>query len=243
MLTSNMSEWPAEQAIFPVLRVDLRVVDEPHPYALAERARIAANWDEEFAANPALYDNPMLLPRAVAISDGVISGETHVVPYSAFLLWRKTRPVASAIHLFSLPVIVSSDGAVIAIRMGGHTSNPGRVYCAAGSLDPGDIRDGICDLDGNMAREVMEETGLALADAKSLSGLHALHDRGVITVFRVYHFAETAEQLIGRIAAHIAVDPEPEIDEALAIHNADPGQHPYLPFMPLILEWVFAHMR
>ncbi|MBP1857333.1 NUDIX hydrolase [Rhizobium herbae] len=241
MLTSNISEWPLERAIFPVLRVDLRVVDGPHPYYRAEQTEIAANWDEEFAANPALYDGLMMLPRAVQIRDGVISGETHVVPYSTFLLWRKARPVASAIHLFSLPVIVSSDNAVIAIRMGKHTSNPGRVYCAAGSLDPGDIRDGICDLDGNMAREVLEETGLTLADARSVSGLHALHDRGVITVFRTYRFAETAAELIDRIGAHILVDPEPEIDEALAIRSSDPAEHLYLPFMPPILEWVFKN--
>ncbi|MCV9960915.1 NUDIX hydrolase [Pararhizobium sp. BT-229] len=242
-LTSNISEWPRERLIFPARRIDLRVIDAPHPYYLSERAQIAVNWDLEFAANPALYDGQMMLPRAIEIHDGVISGETHAVPYSTFLLWRKTRPIAAAVHLFSMPVIVSSDGAVVAIRMGKHTSNPGRVYCAAGSLDPGDVRDGVCDLDGNMAREVLEETGLSLSDAETVSGFHALHDRGVITVFRAYRFAATASDLVERIGRHIVVDPEPEIDEALAIRNADPGQHLYLPFMPPILEWVFNNMR
>ncbi len=242
-LTSNMAEWPQERVIFPVARIELRVKDGPHPYCLSEQAQIAANWVEEFAANPALYDGRMMLPRAIQIRDGVISGESHVVPFSAFLMWRKTRPVASAVHLFGLPVMVSSDGAVIAIRMGQHTSNPGRVYCAAGSMDPEDVRDGICDLDGNMAREVLEETGVKLSDAQNVSGIHALHDRGVVTVFRSYRFAETADQMIERIGAHIAEDPEPEIDEALAIRTADPGQHLYLPFMPPILDWVFKNTR
>jgi len=242
-LTSNISEWPDERRIFPVSRIDLRVVDGPHPYHLAELDKIVENWAQEISANPALYDGRMILPRAVQIRDGVISGETHIVRFSTFLLWRKTRPVAAAIHLFALPVIVSSDGAVIAIRMGKHTSNPGRVYCAAGSLDPEDIRDGICDMDSNMAREVLEETGLALSDADSVSGFHALHDRGVITVFRSYRFSATAAELIGRIAAHIAQDPEPEIDEALAIRSADPGLHRYQPFMSPILEWVFKNKR
>jgi 8-oxo-dGTP pyrophosphatase MutT (NUDIX family) len=237
-LTSNMSEWPPERRIFPVAGINLRVIDGPHPYCLSEQAAISANWAQEIAANPALYDGQMLLPRAIAIHDGVIKGESHIVPFSAFLLWRKTRPVALALHLFGLPVIVSSDGAVIAIRMAKHTSNPGRVYCAAGSLDPEDIRDGVCDMDGNMAREVLEETGVALSDAQSVSGFHALHDRGVVTVLRVYRFAETADQLIERIGRHIDEDPEPEIDEALAIRSAEPGLHTYLPFMPPILEWV-----
>jgi hypothetical protein len=240
-LTSNISEWPEERRIFPASSIDLRIANGPHPYFLAERDKIAENWAQEISANPALFDGRMILPRAVQINGGVISGETHIVPFSAFLLWRKTRPVTAAIHLFALPVVVSSDGAVIAIRMGKHTANPGSVYCAAGSLDPEDIRDGICDLDGNMAREVLEETGIALGNAGSAPGFHALHDRGVITVFRCYGFAATAAELIGRIADHIAQDPDPEIDEALAIHSADPGLHLYQPFMSTILEWVFKN--
>lgn len=240
-LTSNISEWPDEGQIFPIHRIDLRMIDEPHPYFLMERDNIAENWEQEISANPALYDGRMMLSRTVQIREGVISGEAHVVPFSAFLLWRKTRPVASAIHLFGLPVVISSDGAVIAIRMGEHTSNPGCVYCAAGSLDPGDVRDGLCDLDGNMAREVLEETGIALSDAESVSAFHALHDRGVITVFRAYRFSATAAELIERIAVHIAQEQEPEIDEALAIRSADPQLHLYSPFMPPILEWVFRN--
>ncbi|URK87486.1 NUDIX hydrolase [Rhizobium sp. RCAM05350] len=242
-LTSNIFEPPDERLIFPVSRIEVRVRGEPHPYCLSHQTEIAANWEREAAANPALFDGRMLLMRALEIRDGVISGECHIVPFSAFLLWRKTRPAGAALHLFGLPVIVSSDGAVIAIRMGQQTANPGRVYCAAGSLDPDDIREGYCDLEGNMAREVLEETGLLLSDAKSVSRFHGLHNHGVVTVFRAYHFAETAAELIERIAAYIVVDPEPEIDSALAIRTADPGQYHYPPFMPPILAWVFNSIR
>lgn len=242
-LISTTSEWPVERVIFPVSRIDVRVADEPHPYSHSHRTEIAANWEREIAANPALYDGRMLLMRALEMRDGAISGECHAVPFSAFLLWRKTRPAGLAIHLFGLPVIVSSDGAVIAIRMAQHTANPGRVYCAAGSMDPEDILDGHCDLEGNMAREVLEETGLSLSEARTVSGYHGLHDQGAVTIFRAYHFADTAAELIERIAAHIVVDPEPEIDAAIAIRTADPGQYPYPPFMPPILEWVFNRIR
>lgn len=242
-VTSNIAAWPGERLIFPVGRIDIRVSHEPHPYFLSHRMEIAANWESEAAANPALFDGRMLLMRTVEIDDGAVSGECHIVPFSAFLLWRKTKPAGAALHLFGLPVIVSSDGAVIAIRMGQHTANPGRVYCAAGSLDPDDIRAGYCDIDGNMAREVLEETGLPLSEAKTVSGFHGLYDQDVVTLFRVYHFAETAAELIERIARHIAADPEPEIDAALAIRTADPGQHPYPSFMPAVLEWVFKTIR
>ena len=242
-VTSNIAEWPDERLIFPVNQINVRVSHEPHPYFLSHKTEIAANWASEVAANPALFDGRMLLMRTVAMREGLVSGECHIVPFSTFLLWRKTRPAGTALHLFGLPVIVSSDGAVIAIRMAQHTANPGRVYCAAGSLDANDIRAGYCDIEGNMAREVLEETGLSLSEAKTVSGFHGLYDQDVVTLFRVYHFADTAVELIERIAAHIAIDPEPEIETALAIRTADPGQHPYPSFMPLVLEWVFDRIR
>lgn len=238
-VTSNVAEWPDEGLIFPVNQINVRVSQEPHPYFLSHKTEIAANWANEVAANPALFDGRMLLMRTVEMREGVVSGECHIVPFSTFLLWRKTRPAGTALHLFGLPVIVSSDGAVIAIRMAQHTANPGRVYCAAGSLDADDIRADYCDIEGNMAREVLEETGLSLSEAKTVSGFHGLYEQDVVTLFRVYHFADTAAELIERIAAHIAIDPEPEIETALAIRTADPGQHPYPSFMPLVLEWVF----
>ncbi|WP_428415352.1 NUDIX hydrolase [Pararhizobium sp.] len=242
-MTSTFSTWPGDRLIFPVDRIQVEVSDAPHPFCLAHEAEITANWDREVAANPALFDGRMLLMRALELGGGALSGTCHIVPFSAFLLWRKTRPAGAALHLFGLPVIVSSDGAVIAIRMGQHTANPGRVYCAAGSLDPGDISGGYCDIDGNMAREVMEETGLALSDAKSVSGFRGLRHQDAVTLFRAYHFEETAAELIDRIFAHIAADPEPEIDAALDIRTADPGQHPYPPFMPPVLQWVFGTVK
>lgn len=238
-MISNRAEWPNERTIFPVERIDLPVMDSPHPYVVVEREAIARNWQEEVLANPALFDGRMMLPRSIRIENGVISGDTHVVPFSAFLLWRKTRPLDAALHIFALPVILSSDGAVIAIRMAAHTANPGRVYCAAGSLDPDDVNDGFCDLDVNMAREVREETGLDLADAADVCGLHATHDRGVVTVFRVYRFSKSAAELIRHIEGHLAGDVTPEIDEALAIYSPDPDLHPYSPFMLPVLAWVF----
>ncbi|WP_275783344.1 NUDIX hydrolase [Pararhizobium gei] len=238
-MISNRAAWPDERTVFSVDRIQLPVIGGPHPYAIAERDSIARNWQQEVAANPALFDGPMMLPRWIRIEDGVISGDMHMVPFSAFLLWRKTRPLDAALHIFALPVILSSDGAVIAIRMAAHTANPGRVYCAAGSLDPSDVEDGFCNLDSNMAREVREETGLDLADATDVAGLQAMHDNGVVTVFRVYRFSVTARDLINCIDRHLAADAQPEIDEAVAIHSPDPHLYPYSSFMPPVLAWVF----
>ncbi len=239
MQQSNFDQWPAAGEIFPVTSLDLAVLDTAHPYELAEADRAISNWKEEIARNPALFNGRMMLQRAITIEDGAIRGQSHLVDYATFLWWRKTKPRDAAVHLFGLPVILSSDGAVIAIRMAARTANPGRVYCAAGSLDQSDVRDGRCDVMGNMRREVMEETGLDLDAATADGGFRALHDNGVVTLFRLYRFSQTAQELAAAVEAHIATDPEPEIDAVLTIRNADPQAHDYPLFMPKILSWIF----
>lgn len=66
------------------------------------------------------------------------------------------------LHLFAYPVLETSDGALVAIRMGAHTANPGQVYFAAGSLEPEDVVDGRCDIEANMRREVRRRPGSIL---------------------------------------------------------------------------------
>ena len=237
-LESNTALWPPEGVIIPIDDVEIRVNGAAHPFHLGEVERAQQNWQREIAANPHLFDGRMVLQRALRIEDGRIRGEGHVVPYSTFLWWRKTR-AESAFHLFAMPAILSSDGALILVRMGSHTANPARVYSPSGSLEPEDIVDGRCDIAGNIRREALEETGIDLALATVEPGYHLLHMDRAVTVIRVYRYPETAAALVARVAAHIAADPEPEIDEAIAIFGPDPGAYNYPPFIPPILEWLF----
>ncbi len=212
---TDQAQWPLDGTIFPVAEIDIEVSPEPHPFHLAEAERARESWGREIAANPHLFDGRMVLQRSVRITDGRISARAHIVPYSTFLWWRKTR-AAGASHIFGMPMLVSSDGALIAIRMGAHTANPGRVYSPGGSLEPEDIIDGRCDVARNIAREVMEETGISLSEAIAEPGWHAIRMDGTLTVFRVFRLAATAEEILARVAAHVAADPHPEIDEAVA---------------------------
>lgn len=239
LFESNRPHWPAEGTIFPVSEIDVRVAAEPHPFHLAEREQARENWRREIAANPDLFDGRMLLQRTVQIEDGRIAARAHIVPYSTFLWWRKTR-AQGACHLFGMPMLMSSDGAMIAIRMGAHTANAGRVYSPGGSLEPEDVIDGRCDVARNISREVQEETGIVLSDEIAEPGWHAIHMDSTVTVFRVFRLASAADEIVARVAAHIASDPHPEIEEAIAIRSPDRMAHNYPEFIPPILEWLFS---
>ncbi|HEV7309596.1 NUDIX hydrolase [Ensifer sp.] len=236
---SNTAEWPAEGVLVPIDDVDVRVNGSQHPFHRNEMGRAEENWAREIAANPHLFDGRMVLQRALNIRNGRVRAEGHVVPYSTFLWWRKTR-AEGAFHLFAMPAILSSDGALILARMGSHTANPARVYSPSGSLEPDDIIDGRCDIEGNIRREALEETGIDLALAVAEPGYHLLHMERAVTVMRIYRYPETAEALVARVAQHIAADPEPEIDEAVAVRGPDLSAHNYPPFIPPILNWLFG---
>lgn len=232
--------WGPEHAVFPVSSVSLRVTPGEHPLCIAQREAIARNWEAEKAAKPAFYDGRMVLQRQLALKGGAITGEGHVVPFSAFLWWRRQPVLSGAWHVFGMAVPVSSDGAVIAIRMARHTANAGKVYCAAGSLDEQDIVDGYCDINRNMRREVMEETGLDLSTANADARLYGSRSQRVVSVFRFYRFDLTADEMLERIAEHMRTDEEKEIEGGVAIRDADPLAHAYHGSMVPMLSMFFA---
>ncbi|PZM14103.1 DNA mismatch repair protein MutT [Rhizobium tubonense] len=242
-LQEDTANWPPEQTVFPVGHIDLRVLEGDHPFHLHEASAARANWLTEITANPALFEGRMVFQHRMAVSEDGIFGDAYVVPFSTFLWWRKQTVRAGGFHVFAFPVLVTSDNALVAIRMGQHTANPGQVYFAAGSLDENDIVDGRCDIEGNMRREVLEETGLDLSDVLAEPGYHASHFRHSLTVFRLFRFPVTADELVARIEAHMPHAADQEIEGAVAIRSADPEAQPYNVSMLPILAWFFDRPR
>ncbi|TCM58688.1 hypothetical protein C8J36_101595 [Rhizobium sp. PP-F2F-G48] len=238
--------WPGEGVIFPVTGIDLRVLPGPHPVIAQHGPDIAQNWEREHAANPALFNGEMVLQHRLTVRSGTIVGEGYLAPYAAFLWWRSAARPPVACHLAAVPVIETSDGAVIAVRMGAHTANPGKIYCAAGSIDASDLvedaRGLVCDVPGNMRREVLEETGLDIGEAVP-GPFEALQMSGSATLFRRLRFAETSASILSRIARHVETADDDEIDGAVAIFDADPQAHNYQPFMRVILAHIFGRHR
>ncbi|MFK0163299.1 NUDIX hydrolase [Rhizobium sp. NPDC090279] len=239
---NDMAGWPPENSVFPVSRIELAVLPGEHPFHIQQLEAARENWAREIAANPALYDGRMVFQHRLSIVDGAVTGESYVTSFSTFLWWRRQRQ-RGGFHLFGLAVVVSSDGAIIAIRMAQHTANPGQVYCAAGSLDENDIVDGHADVAGNMRREVLEETGLDLNDAAAEPGCYATHIDRSVTLFRVFRFPWTAEDMLRRIEAHMLVSEEDEVDGVVAIRSADPAAQRYNVAMLPILAWFFGDGR
>ena len=226
--------------ILPVDQVDVRLDPGPHPFERDNAEAIAENWRHEMGTNPALYDGTVVLLSALAYRDSRLVGRCHAVKYSTFMLWRKNRDVVGAEHAYAHAMLVAGDNALVAIRMGGHTVNAGRVYFAAGSFEPVDFRDGLVDVDFNMIREVREETGLDLSVAERGRRYHALSTPSGTVIFRRYRVSEPADEIARRISAFVAAEAEPEIDGPVIVRHATDLPDGLMGHMKPLIEWHFA---
>ncbi len=226
--------------ILPVKRIEVRLVDEPHPYELANRGAIDANWAEELARLPKLFDGEMILLANAAFRDGVIEGTCHPIRFATFMHWRKNRAASQGHHVFANAMPVTSDGQLLAVRMGPDTANAGRVYFAAGSFERQDFVDDIADVDFNIRREVEEETGIDLATVRRDDRFFAYRSAAGLTLIRRYYLAEDASALARRVQAFIDAEPEPEVDRAVIIGDSSDVPDTAPAHMKPLVEWHFT---
>ncbi|MCZ4289936.1 NUDIX hydrolase [Hoeflea alexandrii] len=229
-----------ENRVFGIDAVRLRVDSAEHPWRMAEHATIEAHWAREQVERPWLFNGTVMMHRGLALEDGAISGVSHRAPYAALLHWVKSQPEADAWHLFGSAVILSSDGAMMLIRMAAKTANAGKVYAPAGSLDESDIKDGMVDVEGSIYREAREETGLDLTRAAAEKRLLCWRQGGRVAVFRRFLLEETADVLAGRIREHIRTDPEEEIEDVVVVRAPEDAGPTAPPYMQAMVDFHFA---
>lgn len=211
-----------EDGVVVALRdVDIRLEAEPHPFETENAAAIAAHWARACADNPALFNGQVVLPVSASVEDGILHGVSRPVDFATFLYCLRSADGSGGIHLFANAVMVSRDNAILAGRMAAHTANAGRIYCPAGTFEPQDFVDGRMDFDANTRREVMEETGLDLNDARHEAGYWLMRRGAMVLLFRRVYFDADADSLAARMTAFIESQDEPEMDRAVILRAGD----------------------
>lgn len=229
--------------IAPVHSAAVRLEPGQHPFERKNALAVDENWRKETKENPALFDGKVVLLSGLTYADGRLEGVCHAVRFATFMLWRKTRPFDSAEHAYAHAMPVTSDNALILIRMAAHTVNAGRIYFAAGSFEPQDFRDGTADIDFNMIREVREETGLDLAGCERDPIYHLRSSEGASVIFRRYYLDEPAETVAERIRAFVALEDDPEIVDPVIVRDSQTLPADLALHIPSMIEWHFANPK
>jgi hypothetical protein len=210
----------------PITSLDLRLSGEPWCFATENRAAIEDHWNAVFAAKPSLWNGRTLLCRNARVDAGQFTGDFVETDYASFVAWRDWgRPDTSIVNCFGVPAVFSSDGALLIGVMGQWTLNGGRAYPPSGTLEPRDVNpDGTVDVLGNMRTELLEETGLDLADAQA-GAMTAIFDGPRLAIVQRHDFPLSFAEMEQRFAAHKAVDQHQELERIEPVWKGGTADH------------------
>jgi hypothetical protein len=202
--------------IHRVTTLDLAVKPWSWPFAQARRVDIHAYFAEKQREKPELWNGRVLLGREPIFSGGRFSASYFETDFASFLAWRDWGfPDKDVFNGFGMGALLSRDGAFALGEMGQHTANAGRIYFPSGTPDLDDVRGSALDIEGSVAREVEEETGLAPADYRPAAHWDCVFTGPAVAMIRVLRVDMPGEALQARIEASLARQPQPEL---AAIH-------------------------
>ncbi|WP_294540192.1 NUDIX hydrolase [uncultured Rhodoblastus sp.] len=232
--------------IFSVARIETALKPGPWDFARDEAARIDAHWRERLAEKPKLFDGRVLLLREAEIlatpDGGLLRGGFFETDFRNFLAWRDFGfPDRAVYNCFSMAALRSRDGAWLLGESGAHTMNAGKIYFAAGTPDPNDIRGETVDLAASVAREMLEETGFSPEEAPPAPGWRIVVAGQKIACMQLRFLGLPAAQACARAQEFIADDPQAELARLHAVRGAadiDAGRMP--DFIQIFLRDAFA---
>jgi 8-oxo-dGTP pyrophosphatase MutT (NUDIX family) len=210
-----------QPVIHRITTLDLAFEPWPWPFAEQRRAEISAHFAIKQREKP-IWNGRILLGRDPVFAGDRFSASYFDADFASFLAWRDWGfPDAGVFNGFGMGALRCSDRAFILGEMGQHTSNAGRVYFPSGTPDLDDISGSAVDIAGSVAREVLEETGLAPADYHAAAHWDCVVSGAAVAMIRILDVDLTGEALRARIEANLARQCQPELS---AIHLVrEPG--------------------
>ena len=198
--------------IHRVSTLELAVRPVVWPFAEERRAEIEAHFAEQQRARPKIWNGRVLLGRDAVFTDGHLAATYFETDFASFLAWRDWGFTdRTVINGFGMGALRSADGAFVLGEMAPHTSNAGRIYFPAGTPDLDDIRGDTVDIEGSVARELEEETGLTQSDYHAEPGWHCVVSGASIAMMKLLQAECSGESLRARIEANLACQSRPEL--------------------------------
>lgn len=205
-----------------VIRVEslgMRVVDVPWPFAAANADRIAAHWQARLAQNPAFFNGVIYVLHAYDVSDSRFTGDLLRTDFASYLYWKdQGYPDATVWDCFGSALLLSSDGHIILGRQAPGQLNSGLTYFPGGFIDQRDVgADGIVDMNAAVARELVEELGLAPDAFAPRPGAYLTFDGQLLSIAIEYVSAHDAATLVQSGRDHIAGEAHSELQDVVAV--------------------------
>jgi 8-oxo-dGTP pyrophosphatase MutT (NUDIX family) len=224
-------------AIHRVNRLDLKYRPWSWPFARERRAEIDAHFAGKQADKPKLWNGQILLGRNPVFAGHRLSADYFQTDFASFLTWRDLGfPDHTIFNGFGMGALRGNDGAFVLGEMASHTANGGRIYFASGTPDPDDLRDGMLDIAGSVAREVEEETGLTPADYFAQEWWTCIMSGPLMAMIQILDVPMTGDALRARIEANLATQSAPELAGVHVVRGRDDFSPAMPPFVTAFIE-------
>jgi 8-oxo-dGTP pyrophosphatase MutT (NUDIX family) len=202
--------------IHRVTTLDLRLDPWSWQFAKERRTEIDAHFAKLRLETPQLWNGRILLARDPMFAGEHFSASYFETDFASFMAWRDWGfPDLGVFNGFGMGALRCADGAFVLGEMGAHTANAGRIYFPSGTPDRDDIKGDAVDIAGSVAREVLEETGLAPADYRAATHWDCVVSGAAVAMIRILQVDASGEALRAKIEANLASQREPEL---AAIH-------------------------
>ncbi len=199
-----------------------RLTLEPGTWEFAERhaREIDSYWERRVQKLPGMFNGAVHLMRRHAIADGVLDGAFVRAEFKSYLYWRDTgMPDAGIVDAFGSALIRSADGAIV-LGVQRQGINAGLAYPPGGFVDKADVGpDGSIDIEASIVRELVEETGLTLADVERTEGFFATFAGRLLSIGVEFRSGLATADLASVIASHIAKEAEPELARLVTVSS------------------------
>lgn len=224
----------------PVIAVDrlsMRLGQGSWRWADDCRADIAVYFQALKRSRPSVWNGRVLMLRNKTIVDGAFSGEFFETDFASFDAWRRwKRPDPSVGDCFAAIALFAADGGCLLGEMAAHTANAGLIYFPAGTPDPGDVVDGVLDLEASAWRELAEETGIAQHALTAEPGWTVINERSRTALIKAARADEPAGRLRARILDNIAAQAQPELADIRIVRDPDDLNDRMPPFVAAYLH-------
>lgn len=231
----------AQTRVFAVAGVDLRLTDGVWVFAEQHREDIADHWARRLRETPGFFNGAVHVLTAHTVSDGVLSAQFVRTDFKSFLYWRETGwPDTSVMDAFGSALILSAEGHVLLGHQSAGHLNSGFWYPPGGFIDARDVgADGVIDIEGSVAREIAEETGLGVPAIRRGSGYVVTIVGPVLSIAVPYHSVLTGAALLTEAARHLSADGDSELSDLMLV---DPGNPTAGIAMPEYARALLTHL-
>ncbi len=165
-----------------------------------------------------MFDGEVYLAPEATLKDGVLQAGFKRTRFATLMHWRRDPSPIRPWHIFSVGVIVSGEGHLIAARMGQQNAVAGKVYFPAGSIDDNDI-----------------------FDARAETQINVVTGNRSIALFRRYYFHVPSCDLVARIEGYLSREAAPELAEIIPVKAAGMMNEATPSYVRAFADWHFGN--